>query len=163
MRLRLISSRMTCTRRVFPSPRCLMLQIGFLQFGTGMFWPTTHSFILFSTLVFVPFIHSLIYLFIAVTRAAQLGPVGRSPGARADISNERTLLLILSAPPPAPYDSGINCSHRLPRDTGRCRGRVCQPASPASPADCRSVLLQLSPAAAQPSGGPAVFLGAREP
>lgn len=137
----LISSHMPCIRQVSHRPAVSCSRSGFSNLARGCSGPRHtvslphHTVSYYFPHSFHTFIHSLIYLFIAVTRVAQLGPVGRSPDALADISNERTLLLILSAPPPALYDSGINCSHRLPRDTGRCRGWVCQPSSLSSPAD----------------------------
>lgn len=104
----LISSHMTRILQVSHRPAVSCSRSYFYNLARGCSGPRHtvslphHTVSYYFPHSFRTFIHSFIYLFTSVTRAAQLGPGGRSPGTLADISNERTLLLILSAPPPAP-------------------------------------------------------------
>lgn len=94
---------------------------------------------------FHTFIHSLMYLLISVMRerAAQLCPVGQSPGVLADVANKGTPLLILSAPPPAPYQ----LLQPTLGDTGwpRLRAGYAQPVRLTEPFGPSHRLLPLSP------------------
>lgn len=148
----------------FPSPRCLMLQIIFLQFGTGMFWPKTHcfitpshSFILFSTLI--SYLYSFIYLFIYFSYESSAARPRRTLPRHVGWHFQWKDSIVDSQCPSA---RSIKQWYQLPspttstthRDTGR--DRVCQPSSPSS----RAAGPNPQAAAAQPSRRP--FFSERE-